>query len=156
MCEICAMSRRRFLRGFATGAAATLAAGALGGGALFAATPARAAEPVALGAGRYRYQVVEGWGELPPGVTYGDSAAVCVDSSDNVYVFTRGTHPVIVFDRNGKFLRVEQPCPAVRLVRHSGQEPAGGDRRAGAGDGGHAHARRAQSRPTRFHRVQQG
>jgi len=33
------------------------------------------------------------------------AAAVCVDSKDNVYVFTRGAHPVIVFDRNGKFLR---------------------------------------------------
>src|SRR6185503_19339102 len=49
-----------------------------------------------------------GWlrtGELPPGYTYGDTAAVCVDSKDNVYVFTRGAHPVIVYDRNGKFLR---------------------------------------------------
>jgi DNA-binding beta-propeller fold protein YncE len=38
-------------------------------------------------------------------VTYKDAAAVCVDRKDNVYVFTRGTHPVIVFDRSGKFLR---------------------------------------------------
>jgi hypothetical protein len=60
---------------------------------------------VILGKGTYRYQVVENWGELPPGYTYGDTAAVCVDSKDNVYVFTRGAHPVIVYDRNGKFLR---------------------------------------------------
>ena len=64
-----------------------------------------ASPPVILGNGEYRYQVVGNWGELPPGYTYGDSAAVCVDSKDNVYVFTRGSHPVIVFDRNGKFLR---------------------------------------------------
>ena len=49
--------------------------------------------------------MVEGWGELPPGYTYRDGAAVCVDSKDNVYVFNRGAHPVIVFDRDGKFLR---------------------------------------------------
>src|SRR6185436_2005245 len=61
--------------------------------------------PVILGKGPYKYQVVENWGELPLGYTYGDSAAVCVDSKDNVYVFTRGAHPVIVYDRNGKFLR---------------------------------------------------
>jgi len=49
--------------------------------------------------------VVEGWGDLPPGYSYRDGAAVCVDSKDNVYVFNRGAHPVIVFDRDGKFLR---------------------------------------------------
>ena len=42
---------------------------------------------------------------MPPGYTYRDGAAVCVDSQDNVYVFNRGAHPVIVFDRHGKFLR---------------------------------------------------
>ena len=66
---------------------------------------AEAAEPVILGEGRYRYRVVEGWGALPPGFTYRDGAAVCVDSKDNVYVFNRGAHPVIVFDRDGGFLR---------------------------------------------------
>jgi hypothetical protein len=55
-----------------------------------------ASSPVILGKGQYKYQVVENWGELPPGYAYGDSAAVCVDSKDNVYVFTRGAHPVIV------------------------------------------------------------
>ena len=70
-----------------------------------APTPTPTAEPVILGQGDYRYQVVEGWGELPAGYTYRDGAAVCVDSKDNVYVFNRGGHPVIVFDREGKFLR---------------------------------------------------
>ncbi|HZP93720.1 MAG TPA: peptidyl-alpha-hydroxyglycine alpha-amidating lyase family protein [Burkholderiales bacterium] len=106
MCELCSTTRRRFLRNLAAGTAAAWGAGAMGGAtAILSADRARAAEPVVLGKGRYRYQVLEGWGELPPGMTYGDSAAVCVDSKDNVYVFTRGAHPVIVFDRNGKFLR---------------------------------------------------
>jgi sugar lactone lactonase YvrE len=100
------MSRRRFLRSFATVSAAALGAGAMGGGgALLTAGAVRAAEPVILGTGRYRYQVLESWGELPAGMTYGEAAAVCVDSKDNVYVFTRGAQPVIVFDRDGKFLR---------------------------------------------------
>jgi DNA-binding beta-propeller fold protein YncE len=60
---------------------------------------------VILGKGQHRYQVLEAWGELPSGMTYGDGAAICVDSKDNVYAFTRGAHPVIVFDRDGKFLR---------------------------------------------------
>src|SRR6202012_1908486 len=81
-------------------------AGAVGF-AVLAATNASpgAAEPIILGEGRYRYRVVEGWGALPPGFTYRDGAAVCVDSKDNVYVFNRGAHPVIVFDRDGNFLR---------------------------------------------------
>jgi hypothetical protein len=69
-----------------------------------AAAAGGASAPVILGKGEYRYRVVENWGELPPGYTYGDTAAVCVDSKDNVYVFTRGAHPVVVYDRNGKFL----------------------------------------------------
>jgi len=106
MCPLCSMPRRRFLRSFAAGTAAALSAGALGGATAFLSPPrASAAEPVILGKGKYRYQVAEGWGELPPGITYRDAAAVCVDSKDDVYVFTRGAHPVIVFDRNGKFLR---------------------------------------------------
>ncbi len=106
MCPLCSMTRRRFLENFAAGAVTALSAGALGSAAALSAPGrARAAEPVILGKGQHRYQVLESWGEPPPGVTYRDAAAVCVDSKDNVYAFTRGVHPVIVFDRNGKFLR---------------------------------------------------
>jgi len=83
MCLFCSMTRRQAFRG--------LAAAAVGGAAGFAAlaaeassSAAAAAEPVILGEGRYRYRVVEGWGALPPGFTYRDGAAVCVDRKDNV------------------------------------------------------------------------
>src|SRR5271166_4084008 len=119
MCLFCSMTRRQVFRGLTAaavgGAAQRFAAPAirspLAGVAGFAvlaaadASPGAAAEPVILGEGRYRYRVVEGWGALPPGFTYRDGAAVCVDSKDNVYVFNRGAHPVIVFDRDGGFLR---------------------------------------------------
>jgi hypothetical protein len=62
-------------------------------------------DPAVIGSGQYRYGVVEGWGELPPGMSFYEATAVCVDSKDNVYVFNRGAHPVIVFDRDGNFLR---------------------------------------------------
>ena len=58
-----------------------------------------------LGSGAWRYRVVEGWGQLPDGWTLMDVAAVGVDSEDQVYVFNRGEHPMIVFDRDGNFLR---------------------------------------------------
>ncbi len=99
MCNLCDHDRRGFLRRAAAGAA-LLAAGM---GSVVSAAPPSAA--VILGSGKYRYRVEENWGELPPGYSYKDAAAVCVDSRDNVYVFNRGAHPVVVLDRTGKFLR---------------------------------------------------
>ena len=58
-----------------------------------------------LGSGKHRYRVVETWAKLPPGWEFRDVAAVAVDSKDRVYVFNRGQHPMIVFDRDGNFLR---------------------------------------------------
>ncbi len=61
---------------------------------------------VQLGSGEYTYEVSgDNWGELPEGWVYREATAVAVDSRDNVYVFNRGGHPVIVFDSEGKFLR---------------------------------------------------
>lgn len=58
-----------------------------------------------LGKGKYRYQVSgENFGNLPKGWVYREGTACAVDSKDNVYVFNRGGHPVIVFDGDGKFL----------------------------------------------------
>ena len=51
------------------------------------------------------YRVVEGWGKLPDGWRYVEAAGVAVDRKDNAHVFNRGEHPVIVFDREGRFLR---------------------------------------------------
>jgi DNA-binding beta-propeller fold protein YncE len=58
-----------------------------------------------LGTGDYRYEVVENWGKLPPGWRFGEVAGVAVDRQDRVYVFNRGQHPMIVFDRDGNFLK---------------------------------------------------
>ncbi len=60
---------------------------------------------VALGTSRFTFDVVDNWAKLPEGWTFKECAAVGVDSKDNVYVFNRGAHPMIIFDRNGKFLR---------------------------------------------------
>lgn len=60
---------------------------------------------VALGSGKLTYQPVEGWAKLPEGWSFLELAGVAVDSKDNVYALTRGEHPVIVFDRDGNFLR---------------------------------------------------
>ncbi len=50
------------------------------------------------------YEVVRGWEQLPEGWSFVEVAGVATDSADRVYVFSRGEHPVIVLDRDGRFL----------------------------------------------------
>lgn len=58
-----------------------------------------------VGAGAHTYEVAEGWAQLPTGWAFTQTPAIVVDSQDRVYVFNRGAHPVIVFDRDGRFLK---------------------------------------------------
>ena len=58
-----------------------------------------------VGTGDFRYRVVEDWAKLPDGWSFKEVAAVGVDRNDNVYAFSRGEHPIMVFDRDGNFLR---------------------------------------------------
>jgi DNA-binding beta-propeller fold protein YncE len=58
-----------------------------------------------LGSGEHSYRVVQHWAKLPAGWALTDVASVGVDSKDNVYAFNRGAHPMVVFDRDGNFLR---------------------------------------------------
>jgi len=58
-----------------------------------------------VGKGRYTYELVEHWASLPPGDTFGNVSAVATDSHDRVYVFQRKDPPVMVFDRDGTYLR---------------------------------------------------
>lgn len=59
---------------------------------------------IELGSGDFTYEVVEGWAKLPEGWSFQEVADVAVDCHDRVYVFNRGEHPMIVFDREGNFL----------------------------------------------------
>src|SRR5438270_11657556 len=58
-----------------------------------------------VGTGDFKYRIVENWAKLPDGWSFKEVAAVGVDGKDNVYAFNRGEHPVMVFDRDGNFLR---------------------------------------------------
>lgn len=52
-----------------------------------------------------RYQLVDGWEHLPAAFRHEDCCGVGVDAQDNVYLLTRGQARVIVYDRDGAFLR---------------------------------------------------
>jgi hypothetical protein len=57
------------------------------------------------GSGDYTYRIVEHWPRVPEGMRLGDVAGVGVDAADRIYVFHRGEHPLMIFDREGNFLR---------------------------------------------------
>ncbi len=60
---------------------------------------------VELGSGAYTYETSgENWGKIPDDWTYKEATAVAVDEDDKVYVFNRGTHPMIVFNADGDIL----------------------------------------------------
>lgn len=57
---------------------------------------------VILGSGDFQYEVSgKDWGNIPDGSTLKEATAVDIDENDNVYVFNRGTNPMIVFDTEG-------------------------------------------------------
>jgi DNA-binding beta-propeller fold protein YncE len=51
------------------------------------------------------YKPVANWPQLPEKMTLGPVSAVATDAEDRVFVFHRGPKPVLIFDRDGKFLR---------------------------------------------------
>ena len=62
-------------------------------------------DDVVLGEGEFRYRVNRDWAKLPDGWRFHEVAAVAVGANDDVFVFNRGAHPMIVFDRWGNFRR---------------------------------------------------
>ena len=60
---------------------------------------------IIVGSGDYKYRIIEDWAKLPEKWSFKEVAAVAVDKNDNVYVFNRGDHPVMVFELDGNFLR---------------------------------------------------
>ena len=54
---------------------------------------------VTLGTAEFTYEVIENWAKVPPGWSFKEVGGVAADARDNVYVFSRGEHPVMVFDR---------------------------------------------------------
>lgn len=60
---------------------------------------------VRIGSGSLQYELIEDWEQLPPGYEHPDVAAVCTDSNDRAYLLTRSEHPVLVFERDGTFVK---------------------------------------------------
>ena len=58
-----------------------------------------------LGHGNYTYIPIENWGNFPDEIILGDVAGIAIDAKDDVYLFNRGGHPVVVLSQHGDVLR---------------------------------------------------
>ena len=54
--------------------------------------------------GKYTYELIRDFCKLPAGQTFGLVSRVAADAQDRIYVFQRKDPPVVVFDREGKYL----------------------------------------------------
>ena len=58
-----------------------------------------------FGYGEFRYEHVPGWPTIPDGYALVECPGVAVDSQDNVFLLTRGAHPLMQFDTQGNFVK---------------------------------------------------
>ena len=77
---------------------------------------------VTFGSGNHTYQVADGFFKRPKKWPFMEVADVAVDSKDNVYVFNRGPHPMMVFDREGNVAFYTIGPPSGSADRHRAYE----------------------------------
>lgn len=70
------------------------------------------------------HKLVRDWAKLPAGWNFGECAGVDVAKDGSVWVFNRGPHPVIQFDKSGKMLQAWTEVPVVR-PHGIGVDPSG-------------------------------
>ena len=58
-----------------------------------------------LTGGGFAYESDDAWAKIPDEYKFPECAGVECDDDDNVYIFNRGPHPVVVLDKNGNFVR---------------------------------------------------
>ena len=57
-----------------------------------------------LNAGKSKYELIPGWAKCPEGWSPVGTGGLSAYSRGNVYVFTRGEHPVMIFDPDGNLM----------------------------------------------------
>ncbi|HEX3798345.1 MAG TPA: twin-arginine translocation signal domain-containing protein [Verrucomicrobiae bacterium] len=92
------LTRRDFLKMAGAASAALVVPGC-------ATSSAEKNSGVRIGSGYHTYELVDDWGKLPEGMTYGFGCGIVVDGHDRVFVTSRApSHTVSIFDRHGKLL----------------------------------------------------
>jgi DNA-binding beta-propeller fold protein YncE len=57
-----------------------------------------------MGTGKYAYERIRDFFKLPEGQSFGLVSRVAADAQDRIYLFQRKDPPVVIFDREGKYL----------------------------------------------------
>ena len=52
------------------------------------------------------YRLVQGWGALPDGGTWGEVPGMAIDAKGKIYAFHRAEPPIVELDRDGKILKM--------------------------------------------------
>ena len=60
--------------------------------------------PPTVGSGKFQYRPIPQWETIPKDWSFIDVAGVAVDSQNRLFVFNRGAHPLVVFDRDGNLV----------------------------------------------------
>ena len=66
--------------------------------------PLQNTPPPTVGSEGFQYRPIPQWETMPEDWNFIDVAGVAVDSKDRLFVFNRGAHPLVVFDRNGNLV----------------------------------------------------
>lgn len=57
-----------------------------------------------VGNGEYKYEIVDPWPNMPRYWSFGSTSDVSVSNEDEIYVFSRGLHPLTVWNKSGDFI----------------------------------------------------
>jgi DNA-binding beta-propeller fold protein YncE len=52
----------------------------------------------------YLFEPIESWGHLPAEIDLGDVAGIGIDTQDRVFMFNRGSHPMVIMSKQGEYL----------------------------------------------------
>src|SRR5262249_11740811 len=81
-----------------------------------------AASPTSMtGNGEWTYKVVQGWGSLPTGTTFGGThGAIAQDKAGQIYVSTQSATGVLVFNGDGRLIKtILHNYPEVHSMVHA-------------------------------------
>lgn len=98
-------SRRTFLK------SAGLCGAALAAPRVLLASGKSGKEPIIVGSGEHRYEVIHDWGNLPKTLAYGNTHGVCEDSQGRIHIkhtihsSSQTKDAMVVFDDQGKFVK---------------------------------------------------
>ena len=59
---------------------------------------------VLTGSENFSYKFINSWEKMPTGYSWDETVGAIADKKDNIYVFNRGPHPVMVFNNDGDFI----------------------------------------------------